>query len=199
MRPDDLDRALEEALSVEPPAGYAARVRLRIAAEQAASEGGHRWWTLRAAAAGLVLLVTGGLILERDDPSLPAVATSRAAAETRLSEVLDEPDALRPSEFVIDSVLRSTRATGTTAGRNRPRGAAAGAAGSVRLSDDLPVVIVSPDDAAGLQLFVTSARVGSSVPVNVGELPPQIGRIDLSPIELDPLPDLPLLALGELE
>ena len=192
MTSDELDRALEEALRVEPPAGYAARVRVRIAAEQATSGGGHRWWALRAAAVGVALLVAGGLILERDDPSLPAVATSRAAAETPDIEVLDSPDALNPplSEF---------RGVSKTVGRNRPRSAAAGAARSVHLSDDVPVVIVSPDDAAGLELFVTSARAGSSAPVRGGELPPQISRIEVAPIELDPLAELTPLVLGELQ
>jgi hypothetical protein len=63
-------------------------------------------------------------------------------------------------------------------------------------------VIVSPDDAAGLRLFVTLAGTNVPAPAMDGgdrEVPLQIGRIDVAPIEVDPLAELIPLMLGELQ
>ena len=194
MTQDELDRALEEALHVEPPPGYVARVRARVGAEQVTSAGGRAWWPLGALAAAGLVFVAGGLILDRDDsPVSVATVTSRAPERIPTTENRIE------AAPIPAGVSAGTAAT--TVPRSRPRDGTANAQHAVRPADALPAVLISPDDSVGLRLLATSAEAALAAPAT-GDgdgAARQVSRIDVAPIEVDLLPELPLLALGELQ
>jgi hypothetical protein len=205
MTQDELDRALEEALNVEPPAGYAARVRARVAAEQGASAGRYGWWPLGALAAAALVLVAGGLILEREDSAVPvATLTSRddkIPTESANGRTPAPAQQATGNERATGDGRRATGPTEATVARRWHAGTA-DTAEAPRTASALPAVIVSPDDAAGLRLFVTLAGTNVPAPAMDGgdrEVPLQIGRIDVAPIEVDPLAELIPLMLGELQ
>jgi hypothetical protein len=205
MTQDELDRALEEALNVEPPAGYVARVRARVAAEQTATAGGHAWWPLGALAAAALVLVAGGLILEREDSAVPA------ATLTSRDDKIPTESANGRTPAATQQATENERATGDGRRSTGPTEAPVARRWHVGTADTaeapgtasaLPAVIVSPDDAAGLRLFVTLAETNVPAPAMDGgdrEVPLQIGRIDVAPIEVDPLAELIPLMLGELQ
>ena len=206
MTSDELDRALEEALSVEPPAGYAARVRARVAAEQGASAGRYGWRPLGALAAAVLVLVAGGLILERDDdPARVATVASPGgqtltapgdtAGPSRTSRQPTTPGETEPAAAVAAGTAPVEPA------RDEQRNSAAHTEASRRIGDALPAVLISPDDSAGPHLLVAlpEAALAASVTENAERQEPQISRIDVAPIRMDPLPPLTPLALGELQ
>jgi hypothetical protein len=196
MTQDELDRVLEEALDVEPAAGYLTRVRARIAAEQVASARVQAWWPLGALAAAVLVLVASGLGVQRDgSPARVATMTSPAnniAGEDRV-ETASAPPVAPAGE------------TGRTIPGRRQRGAIATSTARTERSlppaDAFPTVIVSPDDAAGLRLLATFIEPDLTAQGTGGgeRQATQISRIDVAPIEVDLLPDLPPLALGELQ
>jgi hypothetical protein len=71
----------------------------------------------------------------------------------------------------------------------------------VRQADAVPAVLISPDDAAGLQLLATFAEAAVAAPVTESgeQTALRIGRIDVGSIEVDSLRELTPLALGELQ
>ena len=207
MTIEELDRALEEALNVEPPAGYAARVRARVAAEQTASAGRHVWRPLGALAAAVLVLVAGGLLLERDD-SPARVATVTPPAGRMFAAAGDKPGASRTSSQATaqrETEPVATVAAGGTAAAE-PAGYQRGSRtaevdGSRRTAGALPAVLISPDDSAGLLLVVALPETALAPPMTdtAERQEPQISRIDVAPIRMDPLPPLTPLALGELQ
>jgi len=192
MTQDELDRLLKEALDVEPPAGYVARVRARVAAEQATSMAGRGWWPLAALAAAGLVLVAGGLLVERDNsPVLVATVT------------LQEPETIPTTGNRIEAAPRPAGASAGTPAtavlRSRPRDGTANAEHAMRPADALPAVLISPDDSAGLRLLTTFTEAAVAAPVTGDGAARQISRIDVTPIEVDVLPELTPLVLGELQ
>lgn len=192
MTPEELDRALQEALSVEPPAGYVARVRARVAAEQAVADG-PAWWPVGALAAALLVLVAGALTLDRQDSPVP-VATVASHASSIARDRTTEPGQ--------QATGHGPQATGRAAiGVPRRRIDPGNPDAVPRTADALPAVLVSPDDAVGLQLLATLPETTfSAAATDSGERPaPQISRIDVVPIEVDALPQLTPMVIGELQ
>lgn len=199
MTRDELDRALEEALNVEPTAGYATKVRARIASERAASAVSRPWWPAVVVAAAVLELFGGGLMLERQESPIPA-ATVTAPAGKIASAGADGRTAApaqqaTSGERATDDGQRVTGWTEVDLSR-RPH------VGAAPTSGDLPGAIVSPDDAAGLRLLVTLVQTSLPAPATDSgdrEGPLQIGRIDVVPIQVDPLPQPTPVTIGELQ
>jgi len=199
MTSDELDRALEEALRVEPPVGYLARVRARVAAEQTATATRYTWRPIGAMAAAGVVLVVGGLLLERDDDH-GRLATNTATVGTVSAPGTSSRRVVGRDVVQVPTVTRNRGASAVPLER-RP-GHAADDAGNAAPNADRPAaLLISPDDSEGLRLLRALPEAALAVPVieSAGPQTPQFSRIDVSPIQLDPLAELTPLTLGELQ
>ena len=194
MTSDELDRELHDALNIEPPAGYAARIRARVAVEQLGAAGHNAWWPVGLVAAGVAVLIAGGLFVRRDDfPGSVRVATSRSTGVMPDEAITPA----RPDERGRPPAVERRDAGGV---RRFARGAAHPDP-ALQSADSEPAVLISADDAAGLRLLMTMTEPAAPPPTDERERPTRllIGRIDVMPIELDSLPQPALITLGELQ
>ena len=210
MTRDELDRALELALDVEPPAGYVTRVRARVAAEQSRPRW-HTWWPLAASAVSVLVIVTCGLVIEYEDAS-PTADRERTAASTDgtqgTARAAASPSAVPGHQAVpAPAAAPSHQTAAVHAGPGavdgtRPRvGVAAEEVGS-RPAEALPPVLIAPQDSDGIRLLLTFTGTATPMAPTGDEgfrAPLRVARIDVAPIAVDELPELTPLALGELQ
>ncbi len=199
MTPEELDRALVEALDVGPPAGYVARVRARVAAEQTASAGRHAWWPLGAMAAGVLVLAAGGLILERESTPQP-LATLTSHAPGNVARDGSHRDA-EPARQGVDAERSGGEPPAAPRGERTSASSVVGSRGPGRTPDALPAVLISPEDSAGLQFLATFTAATVAAPGAGRDEPATllISRIDVALIDVDSPLELTPLALGELQ
>lgn len=180
MTDDELERALEQALDVEPQPDFLARVRTGLAQEPAPSPWAG-WWRAAvagSAAAGLIALVT---LRPADDSGGPAVADSPLAAPvarpmaqtTRASEV-EEPRVAQPSAA---PAVRTARAA------VRPR--------------RTPAATAALADAEMLRLVIEAAQEGLFQPADSLAGPLEVTRLELPPLALEPLAAIAPVDEGE--
>ena len=156
----------------------------------------------------MLVLVAGGLFLERDDsPVRDTTVTSRGAktfaapgSNPGTSGIASEPLAAAKPEAAAVPTQAAARNTTTGPIRHQPRDGT-GAGATTRAPSALPPVLISPDDSAGLRLLVTfTESAPAAATTGSGERAAlQISRIDVTPIEVGSLPQLTPLALGELQ
>ena len=151
MNVEDCDRALIDALGVEPSHEFRSRVRARVAQESILP----RWHAARVpmTLAAALLIVAGALVLVQDDSVQPQPHV--AAADVVLPAIA-QPVVLLPQPAVA---------------RSAPRRATAEARPAVVVRE--PEVLLSASEQAGVRLLFESAATGRL------QLPPEMLR-DLS-------------------
>jgi hypothetical protein len=210
MTLDELDRVLEQALDVEPPAGYVARVRARVAAEES-RPARHTWLPLAALAACVLVLVAGGLAIEYED-AFPTADGARTAASTDRTQgtarAAASPSAVPGHEAVSAPAPAWSRQTaavhagpGAVTGTG-PRGGIAVDEPAGRSAEDLPLVLIAPQDSDGIRLLLAFTGQATGIAPTGGDgfqAPLQVTQISVAPIAVDALPELTPLAFGEFQ
>ena len=141
---NDLDTELRRLLSVEPSPQFEAKVRARVGAEQMKGGGWSVRWTLAAAAAVVLAIVSGALMLKA--PSSPAAVPPLAVAVT-------EPPAGAP---IVEPPSPQPHAPDTGIGRARPRARISRVAAVPRE----PEVLVDVRQRANVERLIAMARAG---------------------------------------
>lgn len=192
MTSDELDRELRDALHVDPPAGYAARIRTRVAVEPLGTAGNYAWWPAGVLAAGFAVFMAASVFLGRDDSagSVPVAIARSAEAVPGMAVTPARPDA-GGGQPAVERREASGRLARDTATRDTV----------LQRAQAEPAVIIAAADAAGLRLLMTMTETTAPPATDEREGPVtlQLGRIDVMPIELDSLPRPALITLGELQ
>ena len=175
MTDPDLDRALADALDVEPRPDFLARVRTEIARQPAPSVW-PAWWQLAAAGAAVAMAVVMVYRTEPGEPSAPLRIASRVDA---------------PLVPVTAPPIAISREAPMPA-REEPR-----TVGAVPLA--LPAPQISPDDAEALRYSLAGASDGLFAPIAARDdsAPLAVSGIDLAPIEVMPLAQMAQADSGE--
>jgi hypothetical protein len=185
---DVLDRDLEAALSVEPPPGFVARVRTRVAREQVAST----WpsWTLVAAGSSLAVAV---LILAVAI-AWPGAGPDRQAARGAAAGVPAVEDRIAPATAARTSEPAGPRAASDAPAAPPPTLAPrtgsvpeVNAAVSMVSGDEPPFteVIVSADQQRALAAVMATLRRG--VMPRLPDEPEEISEEPLPAIQIEPI------------
>jgi hypothetical protein len=189
MTDQELDRRLTAAFDVAPSSDFLARVRTAVAAEPAPA----RWhfsWPLAVAAAAMVVAIgvagTIGWLTRDSSPSLPAVASAPPAIAAPTPHVASAPAVTSNTPVPRVSSARDLRSTSAPA----------------VATTSFPAVIVSADEARGLDILIRAARAAALPPV----LPMDdvsardalaVPRIEIAPVAIEPLPDVTRLEQGD--
>ncbi len=187
---DPLLDEIGRALSIDPAPAFVARVRAEVVATRVKSP--WRAHCLVAVPAALALTIAGGVWLHRQaGPARPAPVSAVTTAET-FAGTTPEAAVLTPPPSLA---------------RVRPSRTASVQRGKVREAD----VLVPPDRAEGLRWWIEYVREGRAVPPpgprvadvsgQAGELPPlpEITRIDVPALTIDPLPGAETQNTGVLD
>lgn len=140
MTDQELDRALADALDVEPRADFQARVRQRVAAEPPPS----RWlapWQMTGGVAAVALVAVAVTFWNGADEQ-PGTTIARAPVAREV--------AITPGAAPAEAVVPAT-ATARVVGRTAPPAPVIAA---------LPAPMISSDDARLVDLLAASARSG---------------------------------------
>lgn len=188
MTDHELDRRLAAAFDVAPSSDFLARVRTAVAAEPAPA----RWhfsWSLAVAAAAMVVAIgvaaAIGWLTRDSSPSLPAVVSA--------------PGISAPAPHVASApaVTSNTPVPRVSSARDRRSTSVPAVA-----TASFPAVIVSADEARGLDTLIRAARAAALPPV----LPMDdvsardalaVPRIEIAPVAIEPLPDVTRLEQGD--
>ena len=169
----DMDRALADALDVTPSADFEARVRQRIASEQAPAPRWTGWrFALPAAAAAIVIVAAAGAILSMRQPSTSQVLASRAISV----------GPLRPADVRPIRSERSAERPVLLAGASRIASTPAAAHAE-------PEVLVPREDIDMYRRLIAAAQSARSVAVvedpAVIAMGQPVSEIPIDPIRID--------------
>ena len=167
---DELDRALEALLSVEPSPDFVARVRAGVSADAIAAD----WLTGRlvamAAAVGAVMV---GVWLFMGTQATPPPAAPIVAQR------LPSAPGIAPVEPAVNPPVKSTPIAQTIAA-----------------APSAPDVIVSPRESAGLRYLLAALR---DERLDSAVMPGEQSDAADTPIVIEPLTVEPLVAAADLE
>jgi hypothetical protein len=176
---DDAFEALRQALTVEPSANLAARVRERVRLEPVGSPSA--WWRRPAfaGAAALAAVLVSAIAWQLWPSSRPgANATLRSAIESQQSSSAPSPQPLAMTPSMRSEVAKVASPPRSLA---RARSVSDLAAGRPAYESQAAEVIVSADERTALDRFLLEVRAGrASVPQ------PQAGR----EASIDPMPEI---------
>jgi hypothetical protein len=180
MTDQDLDRALADALDVEPQADFLARVRTEVA-RQPAPSAWPGWWRIAAATtAAAVVVIAAYWPAREDEPAIPARTVAR----------VEPPATPAPA---AQTVARIEPAAAL------PRRAGQVAVRAVPLA--LPAPQISSQDADLLRHTLAGASAGLFAPSAARDAaaPLTVSGIELPPIAVMPLAQMTQLDSGELQ
>jgi hypothetical protein len=177
MTDQELDRALADALDVEPRPGFLARVRTEVA-RQPAPAAWPQWWHAVAAAAMLVVATVTAYRVGVEDRA-PVVEPARTPAPLVATRTAPVPPAVAP----VTSAVTPARVV-PPAFRRMPSA--------------LPAPQISPDDANVLRLLAgVSAGLFSTTAERDAHEPLAVSGIELTTIEVMPLAQMAAANSGE--
>ena len=178
MTDPELDRALADALDVEPRPDFLARVRTEIARQPEPAAAWPAWWHAAAAAAMLAIAIVTVYRIGVEDQAV-VTESARTAAPLVATRSEPVPPAVRqipsvPSPPVQRSAVRTTPSA-------------------------LPAPQISPEDANVLRLTMDGAGAGLFAPIAARDasVPLVVSGIELSPIEVMPLAQMAIVDSGE--
>jgi len=171
VKGDELDRALEALLNVEPSPDFVARVRADVSADAIAAD----WLTGRlvamAAAVGAVMVGVWLFMGTQATPPLPAAPI--------VAQRLPSAPGIAPVEPAVNPPVKSTPIAQTIAA-----------------APSAPDVVVSPREFAGLQYLLAALR---DERLDSAVMPGEQSDAADTPIVIEPLTVEPLVAAADLE
>ena len=181
MNDQELDRALANALDVEPGADFLARVRMRVATEPAPSVWGAPL-RFAAAAAALAMAAGAGAVFWNGPEDPPAGATVRVAPPREIAVAQTAPPVVAKGRRVPARAITS-RTAATVTGTSLPR------------------PLISIDDAQSVGLLAASVRSGVVAdllaPASVPEGPIQVAALEVPLLMPEPSIQVDRVEAGE--